>query len=203
MNQRRFTAGELRYLRAKSADRFENMRGARFVRNVDFFLYICMVVLLALSVRLFVCEPIRVVGDSMDPTLIDGEHMLVEKVSYWFEQPARGQIIICYYPGYTESCVKRVVGLPGERVRVQNGAVYINDEALDESAYWTAALNGEMQERLVGEKEVFVMGDNRNFSRDSRREDVGNIPYAKIVGRVRAVIWPMERYRPIEQVNFE
>ncbi len=203
MNQRRFTAGELRYLRAKSADRFENMRGARFVRNVDFFLYICMVVLLALSVRLFVCEPIRVDGDSMDPTLIDGEHMLVEKVSYWFEQPARGQIIICYYPGYTESCVKRVVGLPGERVRVQNGAVYINDEALDESAYWTAALNGEMQERLVGEKEVFVMGDNRNFSRDSRREDVGNIPYAKIVGRVRAVIWPMERYRPIEQVNFE
>lgn len=179
------------------------MRGARFVRNVDFFLYICMVVLLALSVRLFVCEPIRVDGDSMDPTLIDGEHMLVEKVSYWFEQPARGQIIICYYPGYTESCVKRVVGLPGERVRVQNGAVYINDEALDESAYWTAALNGEMQERLVGEKEVFVMGDNRNFSRDSRREDVGNIPYAKIVGRVRAVIWPMERYRPIEQVNFE
>ena len=115
MNRRKrgFTQRELRILRNLSEEQIEKRRGVRFWRNLDFFLYLALVVLIALAVRSFFFEPIRVEGDSMIPTLFDGEHMFVEKMSYWYNEPARGEIIICYYPGYTACCVKRVIGLPG------------------------------------------------------------------------------------------
>ncbi|MDO4573520.1 MAG: signal peptidase I, partial [Clostridia bacterium] len=118
---RQFTAREMRILRAEAEQQYENIRGARFYRNVDFLLYIVAVILAALVIRAFFAEPIRVDGDSMLPTLIDGEHMLVEKISFWTREPERGEIIICFYPGYTESCVKRVIGLPGETVAIRDG----------------------------------------------------------------------------------
>lgn len=189
-----FTKKELRCLRAQSENRYEKMKGTRFYRNVDFLLYILLVVLVALGIRTFLFEPIRVDGDSMIPTLTNDEHMFMERISYWFEQPQRGQIIICFYPGYTESCVKRVIGLPGETVEVKNGAVYINDQRLNEESYWNGEIFGDTPRVTVGEREVFVMGDNRNGSKDSRNPSVGCIPYLRVEGRVRAVIWPFENY---------
>lgn len=156
----------------------------------------------ALVIRAFFVEPIRVDGDSMMPTLIDGEHMVVEKLSYWTRGPARGEIVICFYPGYTESCVKRVIGLPGDTVVVRNGRIYVNGEALDESSYWTGDIIGEMEPVTVGEKEVFVVGDNRNSSKDSRTASVGCIPYNKIVGRVTAVIWPISEFKKMSKVDY-
>ncbi len=158
--------------------------------------------MVALVIRAFFVEPIRVDGDSMLPTLIDGEHMVVEKLSYWTRGPARGEIIICFYPGYTESCVKRVIGLPGDAICVRNGRIYVNGEALDESSYWTGDIIGEMEPVTVGEKEVFVVGDNRNSSKDSRAPSVGCIPYNKIVGRVTAVIWPLSEFKKISKVDY-
>lgn len=178
------------------------MRGARADRNFDFFLYILAVIMLALGIRTFLMEPIRVEGASMVPTLEEGEHMFVEKVGYWFEEPQRGDIIICFYPGYRESCVKRVIGLPGETVQVTNGVVLIDGVLLDEAAYWNDVLFDETEPVTVGEKQVFVMGDNRNFSKDSRSASVGPIPFHKIVGHVRAVIWPFSQYRAIAPVEY-
>lgn len=163
--------------------------------NLDFYLYLVAVMIVALSIRLFIFEPVRVDGPSMMPTLLDGERMFVEKVSLWAEPPARGNIIICWYPNEKDTCVKRVIGLPGETVEVRWGSVYINGEALDESPYWNDFIFSDMAAYTVPEDCVFVMGDNRNVSKDSRAPDVGPIPFARIVGHARSVIWPLSNTR--------
>ena len=97
MKRRTFTPDQIKYLRDRAEEQYENMRGSRAYRNVEFFIYILIVVLTALSIRSFLAEPIRVDGDSMIPTLINNEDMLVEKVGYWFSDPSRGDMVICYY----------------------------------------------------------------------------------------------------------
>lgn len=202
MKRRTFTPSQIRYLRERAEEQYENMRGSRAYRNVEFFIYILIVVLVALAIRSFLVEPIRVDGNSMVPTLSDSEDMLVEKVSYWFNGPSRGDIVICFYPGYTESCVKRVIGLPGETVSVIGGKIYIDGSPLDESAYWNGEIIGDAGPVTVGAREVFVVGDNRNGSKDSRNSSVGCIPYSKVVGRVRAVVWPLSAYRALGGVTY-
>lgn len=197
-----FTQRQLDGLRANAEEQYESLPGARKYRNIDFALYLLTVVVLALGIRAFVLEPIRVDGSSMAPTLLNDEHMFVEKVSYWFVAPARGDIVICYYPGYTESCVKRVIGLPGEVVEVRGGTVYINGAPLQEAAYWSGEIYGDVAPVTVGERSLFVMGDNRNGSKDSRSPSVGCIPYGKVEGRVRAVIWPLSRWRGMEAETY-
>ena len=178
------------------------MRGTRTYRNAEFLLYIVVVVLIALTIRAFIAEPTRVDGDSMIPTLVHNEDMLVEKMTYWFSDPLRGDIVICFYPGYTESCVKRVIGLPGETVAVKDGVITINGEPIDESPYWKGEIVGDVDPVTVGAREVFVVGDNRNGSKDSRNPYVGCIPYSKVVGRVIAVVWPFSTFRTFERVNY-
>ena len=180
-----------------------------------FIVSLIIVITLALSIRLFITEPTLVDGDSMYPTLLNGERMLVEKVSLWFSEPQRGDIVICYYPGYTVSCVKRVIGLPGETVSIENGIIYINGKELEESAYWkyrgeidldmgevvvpenSYIEDSEMPEVTVPERSLFVVGDNRNNSKDSRAWGVGAIPYERITGRAHFVIWPLYAARSI------
>lgn len=195
MKSRTFSQRQIRYLRERAQEQYENMRGSRLYRNVDFLLYMLVIVMSALAIRSFIAEPIRVDGDSMVPTLLHNEDMIVEKVSLWVSRPQRGEIVICYYPGYTESCVKRVIGLPGETVSIVNGAIYIDGAALDESDYWQGEIIGDMEPLSVPARAVFVVGDNRNGSKDSRNPSVGCIPYAKVEGRVLGVIWPFARYR--------
>ena len=189
----------LRNIAEKQADK---MKGARYWRNLEFCLSLAVVLMLAFGIRSYVAEPIRVDGSSMIPTLHHGEHMLVEQVSYWTRMPRRGEIIICYYPGYTESCVKRVIGLPGETVSVHDGKLHIDGEPLTETPYWGGWINGRLEDVTVGEREVFVVGDNRNGSKDSRNESVGCIPMNKVLGRVRAVIWPIAGLRGMEEVVY-
>lgn len=195
MKGRTFSRSQIRYLRERAQEQYENMRGSRLYRNVDFLFYVLVIVMAALSIRAFIAEPIRVDGDSMIPTLIHNEDMLVEKVSFWVEPPRRGEIVICYYPGYTESCVKRVIGLPGETVSISNGRIYVDGAAIDESDFWQGEIIGDMDPVTVPNRAIFVVGDNRNGSKDSRNPSVGCIPYAKIDGRVLGVVWPFDRYR--------
>ena len=123
--------------------------------------------------------------------------MFVEKLSYLFGDPQRGEILICRYPDEKENCVKRVIALPGERVRISWGTIYINDVPLEESAYWNDVIFGDMEEITVPQRSVFVMGDNRNVSKDSRAPGVGPIPYSRVVGRAHFVMWPLRNYRKI------
>ncbi|HWS28680.1 MAG TPA: signal peptidase I [Clostridia bacterium] len=166
--------------------------------NRSLFFYVALVAVFALAFRLFIFEPIRVDGPSMESTLFNNEQMFVEKANFWFEAPKHGEIVIVYYPGYTIPAVKRVIGLPGEAVAVTDGAVYVNGAAIDESAYWNGFILGDMAPVTVPENCIFVMGDNRNNSKDSRDLlEVGPIPYYRIVGRARAVIWPVSNFRPL------
>ncbi len=177
----------------------ENDKPYKRDSDLHFVISLIIAITLALAVRMFITEPVMVDGESMMPTLLDGERMFVEKVSLWFSGPERGDIVICYYPQYTTSCVKRVIGLPGDTVAVQNGIVYINGEELDESEYWfyRGEMDFDMGETVVPENSVFVMGDNRNHSMDSRTWGVGAIPYERVIGTVRYVLWPFSAFRSL------
>ena len=197
-----FTKKQLRLLEEDVREQYEGMEGSRFYRNVDFIVYLIAVALIAMTIRTFLAEPVRVDGRSMYPNLQDREIMLVEKVSYMFSEPRRGDIVICYYPGYTDSCVKRVIGLPGETVTILNGKIYIDGELLDESAYWNDLILYENNSFTVEEDSIFVMGDNRNASKDSRNKSVGSIPYERVLGRVRCVFWPFTGARVTGSVRY-
>ncbi|MEG1548051.1 MAG: signal peptidase I [Clostridia bacterium] len=197
MENKKLSKRDLNALTKASEELHKQDSDYRRTANVEFVLFFILVLTIALAIRMFVFEPVRVSGDSMYPTLHNGERMFVTKTDYWFEEPQRGDIIICYYPGETQTCVKRIVGLPGDIVQVYNGAMHINNEIFDESEYWNGYIDSVTLPVSVPEGCVYVVGDNRNFSLDSRSTDVGPIPYSSIVGKVRSVIWPIANYRDL------
>lgn len=161
-------------------------------------------VVIALLIRTFLFEPIRVDGASMMDTLENGEVMFVTKPEYLFGQPQRGDVVICRYPGRTEYFVKRLMGIPGDTIRVVNNVVFINGEQMDEP-YLTDERNDDgfsMSDFVLGEDEYFVMGDNRDNSHDCRNYYGYGKPAAltrdQIIGHVRCVLFPFNRIRGIE-----
>ena len=166
----------------------------RRAANSDFIIYLLTLMAVAIFIRTFIFEPVQCIGISMYPTLVGGEGMFTEKLTYTVSAPQRDDIIICRYPYHTEKCVKRVIAVPGDRISISDGAIYLNGEKLDESAYWVGYIeNSEMPEVTVPDKCLFVVGDNRNHSGDSRH--VGFIPYCQVKGKVRAVMTPFSQAR--------
>ncbi len=166
----------------------------RRAANSDFIIYLLTLMAVAIFIRTFIFEPVQCIGISMYPTLVGGEGMFTEKLTYTVSAPQRDDIIICRYPYHTEKCVKRVIAVPGDRISISDGAIYLNGEKLDESAYWDGYIeNSEMPEVTVPERSLFVVGDNRNHSGDSRH--VGFIPYCQVKGKVRAVMTPFSQAR--------
>lgn len=146
-------------------------------------------VAIALALRFFVFEFVRVDGPSMQPILYRDEYVFMERVSYWFRSPQRGDIIVCSFPGSEDSYIKRVVGLPGEKIKVEDGVLYI--DGAPNYDYFTGTHNHDTGEFTVPENSVAVMGDNRNDSTDSRA--VGPIAYDKIMGKADFIIWPFDK----------
>lgn len=166
----------------------------RRAANSDFIIYLLTLMAVAICIRTFIFEPVQCIGISMYPTLVGGEGMFTEKLTYTVSAPQRDDIIICRYPYHTEKCVKRVIAVPGDRISISDGAIYLNGEKLDESAYWDGYIeDSEMPEVTVPERSLFVVGDNRNNSGDSRH--VGFIPYWQVKGKVRAVMTPFSQAR--------
>ena len=172
----------------------ESEKGSRHPA-LSWILCIAIAVAAAFCIRGFIAEPIRVEGRSMNPSLYSDQTLLVEKVSRYFELPERGNIVIVHYPDSTNNYVKRVIGLPGERIRIENSTVYINDAALLET-YTSKEEYADMEEITVPEDSIFVMGDNRAHSQDSRF--VGPIPHDSIVGTAVSIIWPVDQAREIK-----
>jgi signal peptidase I len=144
---------------------------------------------------LFFFGPHQVIGASMEPNFYDQELILTDKISYRFHTPQRGDVIIFRSPKNRElDYIKRIVGLPGERVKVENGAVYINDQQLKEDylAGTTATSSGpflrEDTDFSVPDDEYLVFGDNRINSSDSR--EWGTINKEDIIGRAWLRYWP-------------
>ena len=145
---------------------------------------------------MFVIDWIRISGDSMFPTLHNGETVLAEKISA--NSLSYGDIIIVRYPN-AKQCVKRVIGTDGDTIEISNGTVYLNGEVLNEP-YLAEQMFGYMDKITVPENSVYVMGDNRNHSLDSRDPFVGAIPKENIVGKVFCVVFPLKQVRSVPYV---
>ena len=152
-------------------------------------------VLLALLLRFFVCMLVRVKGKSMMDTLHNGDFMLALRYGL-FGRIRRFDVVICRYPGRKGHFVKRVVGLPGERISMEEGALYVDGAEVTEDFPLRRSLRG-FDERTLGPDEYFVMGDNRPCSSDSRR--VGPIHRRAILARVCCVFLPLRRRQRIRR----
>jgi len=160
---------------------------------------------LAFVVRMFLFAPIVVDGPSMMPTLHDRDHMIVNKFSYYFQEPERFDIVV-FHASAQKDFIKRVIALPGEHVAVKDNILYINGEPVDEpfmdaqneelQSYMTITNDFTLEElpggyEVVPEGHVFVLGDNRGNSTDSRM--LGVIPMEQIVGKTSLIYWPLDR----------
>lgn len=151
---------------------------------------------LAFVVRTFIFEPVRVDGSSMLNTLTDGEYMIATKFDYLLGDPERFDIVICNYPNTSDGMyrVKRVIGLPDETIELRAGELYVDGVHIEQDFDMTP------NETYFGPYTVppghyFVMGDNRNNSKDSRSAMVGALARDQVKGHVRAVVFPFGRFR--------
>lgn len=170
------------------------------IRKEIFSTVVWLLTVVALSWLLvtFVAQRTDVNGSSMYPTLEDGDQLIADKLSYRFHDPERFDIVIFPYR-YAEKTyfIKRIIGLPGETVRIdEQGNIYINGEVLEEHyGYETIEYAGLAAEEIqLGDDEYFVMGDNRNVSEDSRYPDVGNVKRSELIGRAFVRIYPFSKF---------
>jgi signal peptidase I len=140
---------------------------------------------------------VRVENISMQPTLHEGQFILVNKLAYRLGDYQRGDVIVFHYPhNPAEDYIKRVIGLPGDIVRVENGKVYVNDQELEEP--YIASPPAYTNSWQIPEGQLFVLGDNRNQSSDSH--SWGFVPVNLVVGRALVVYWPLEELKLLNEV---
>jgi len=163
----------------------------RFLLDILETVGLAVVLFLAINA---VSARVRVDGTSMLPTLENGEFVLINRLAYKFGQPERGDIIVFRSLNAPEDLIKRVIGLPGETVRVDGGKVYVNDVPLTES--YIAAAPVYIGTWEVPDGYLFVLGDNRNDSSDSH--SWGLLPMENIVGKAVLVYWPFSNFMVIQ-----
>lgn len=161
-------------------------------------LIVCILVALGIGYLLtnYVVICTKVDGISMEDTLLDNDYLVIDKVTYTFWDPERFDIIV-FPHGENTYYIKRIIGLPGERIQIRENQIYINDELLEEDYGKEKLADGgviENQEFLLGEKEYFVLGDNRNHSIDSRFLEVGTIKREEILGKAWFRIYPFQKF---------
>lgn len=144
--------------------------------------------IIVLVVNVFLAQATRVEGQSMEPNLHDNQRLIIEKVSYYIHPPQRGDIVVLRLPHrQSDPLIKRVIGLPGDVIEIRDGKVFINGQALDEPYLDQNTYQG-MPPKVVPDDELFVLGDNRGFSNDSRA--FGFVPFSDVVGRAWFRYWP-------------
>lgn len=165
----------------------------------EIFLFVVLAVLIVLPIRLFLAQPFVVEGESMHPTFLDGDYLIIDELTYRFADPERGDVVVFRYPGNPSVFyIKRVIGLPGESVKIDRGIVTVTqtdgttltlpeEYVVAEDATYTLA-------RTLGSDEYFVMGDNRPKSSDSRVW--GPLPKDHLIGRA------LVRLLPVTEVGF-
>lgn len=154
---------------------------------------ILLAVVLAFVVRGFVVETFVVLGPSMEPTLHDLERLFVNKVGYRLQAPSRGDIIVFAYPkDMDRDFIKRIIGLPGDTLEIKDGRVYVNDSFLNEIYVSYPDNHANYGKVTVPPAHVFVLGDNRRNSEDSRY--FGFVPITNIRGKAFLIYWPVSRF---------
>lgn len=144
----------------------------------------------------FVAQGYMVYGGCMEPNLCTGERLLGNKLIYRFSEPSRGDVVIFRYPrDPSQIYVKRIIGLPGEVVEMRRGRVFVNNHAIDEHKYLKNRSFGNLPPRRIGKSSLFVLGDNRNNSNDSRFW--GNLPIDNIQAKACMLYWPFSNFKLI------
>lgn len=163
----------------------------------DWAISIAGAIIAAMIIRTFIVELYVVDGPSMRPTLQHEERLVVNKFIYYFRKPMKGEILIFRYPrDPSRDFIKRVIATEGDTIEIKEGRVYVNDELLRED-YILEKTRTEYPKATVPPNTVFVMGDNRNNSEDSRFPDVGFVPLDLIKGKAVLIFWPLENFKSL------
>ncbi len=174
----------------------------QIVKGVD------IVIVLGIVFRTFVLQPFMVEGNSMEPNYHDREYLLVDQISYRFREPKRGEVIIFHPPqDPSENYIKRIIGVPGDKIEIENGIIKVNNNKTQEP-YLTPEDQVISKEsltypynRTLQTNEFFVLGDNRDHSSDSR--EFGAVPKGNIIGKAWLIVYPTQYFGMVKnpQVN--
>lgn len=153
---------------------------------------VAIAVILAIVIRVFLFQPFYIPSGSMEPTLLINDRIIVSKLNYRITAPDRGDVIVFKYPvNPKRDFIKRVIGLPGETIKIKDNKLFVDGKQLEQPFLPHGLTYGDFGPVTVPEGEYFMMGDNRNNSEDSRVW--GTLPRDNIVGRAVFVYWPFSR----------
>ena len=165
---------------------------------------VLVALLIIIPIRVFLFQPFQVKGESMDPTFLNDDYLIVDEISYRLREPERGEVIIFRFPkDRTQFFIKRIIGLPGETVKISEGKIVVSNGkslTLDESTYLVRtplSTLGANTEVVLGDDEYYVLGDNRDASSDSR--SWGPIQRSDIIGRAWFRAFPFDRAETIDK----
>ena len=183
----------------------EELKGGRFISETisELLKVIVISLIIIIPVRYFLLQPFFVKGASMEPNFYDHEYLVIDEISYRFKQPQRGEIIVFRYPkDIRQYFIKRIIGLPNDSLEIKDNAMYVNGLKLDETGYLPKTTNtfGNAFIKL-GPDEYFLMGDNRDFSLDSRSFGPVNKKY--IVGRAWFRGFPFNKFKIFQAPGYK
>ena len=192
----------VRYRLSIPGKKYNSKANRNRLKAMSIILTFTVALILALFIRAYVLVIATVDGPSMQPTLHHAEKLIVTKYTYIFSDIQRGDIVICRYdhPNYKDLYVKRVIAVGGDTVRITDGVVYINDQPIVEE-YILEAPRADMESYFVPLGHVFVMGDNRNNSADSRKDYIGAIKNEAVIGKVQIRFFPFNKITKLEDYH--
>lgn len=166
-------------------------RGKNFKTLQGWIKDILIASLIVIILTQFGFQNLRVVGNSMAPTLLSGQLVIINKIAYQLTQPKPGDIIGFYAPGVKEKVVKRIVGMPGDRIDYKDGTLYVNQKAIQSLTQEKLRKRGDIEYPYqIPQDAYFVLGDNLNSSIDSRYKSIGCITKEQIIGKISLRVWP-------------
>lgn len=158
-----------------------------------------LLILIVITIRVFIFDPVRVDGPSMNNTLVNGEIIILNKFEYRKKDINRYDIVVVKVDG--KKIIKRVIGLPNETIEIKDNKVYANGKELDNSFASTKTDDFDLSQiglvKIPGDS-YFVLGDNRDVSLDSRYSEVGTIKKSQILGKASVIVWPLNKIRIIK-----
>ncbi len=167
------------------------------------FLEVAAIAIIIACAFKFLAQPFLVQGASMEPNFDDGDFLLVDEISYRFKEPERGDVIVFHAPTEEKQYyIKRIIGLPGETIVVEDGEVFINGVELEEEYLPQGMSTRTLQQNefTLGANQFFVLGDNRIMSFDSR--NWGPLDREEIVGVVQLRLWPLQFLDSLKEQSF-
>jgi signal peptidase I len=162
----------------------------------EYLVVIAVAIALAFFIRTFIAQPFLIDKESMHPTLLEGDYIIINKFIYYFSRPQKGDIVVFYSPQEQADLIKRIIASEGDKIEIlEDGHVILNGRLLEEpyTSYTSYGIDGESGTITLGPGEHFVMGDNRGNSLDSRW--FGPIKESSIKGKAFILLWPFSRLR--------